>query len=141
MASRIRVLALVVAAACGCFGVPQTRVEGETPDERRSSTKVNLSLDADEGRLERGRDAAARGEYATALGLFDAVSRNASAKPELRAQALYQAALVQSNALNPRRDTAQAAATARKLVADFPDSEWRDEAQQLIDTLAPAPAR
>jgi len=133
----------IAIALAGCVGAVRRDVESDRPEDRgrQESAEVKVHLNPDEGRIANGRDAAARGEWANALGQFDAVYGNQSAKPELRAQALYQSALVHSNALNPRRDPVRATAAARQLIAEFPQSEWRDEAQALVESLDPAPPR
>jgi len=129
------VLVAVAGIAAGCATPDRRVVEADRIEERTSTAKVNLHLDPDVGHLELGRAAASEGNFTTALEEFGTVYRHTSGEPELRAQALYQTALVQSNALNARRDLAAAEATARKLIEEFPKSEWRDDAEKLLATL------
>lgn len=137
-------LACIAAVCAGCVGaIRQERTDrpGERTEDREETAEVKLHLNPDEGRIASGRDAAARGDYPAALVQFDAVYRKSSADPKLRAQALYQSALVHNDALNPRRDPQQAAAVLRTLMREFPDSEWNDEAEALLTTLDPPATR
>jgi outer membrane protein assembly factor BamD (BamD/ComL family) len=136
-------LALLVLAAvtAGCATGSQQTTEGDRPEDRETTTTVQLHTNDAEIRLTAGRDAASRGDYSRALSEFRTVYRNQFAKPEQRAQALYQIALVQSNALYLQRDNQAAVATLRKLLDEFPDSEWRDEAEQMLFSLGELPNR
>jgi hypothetical protein len=138
------VLALAVAlaaAASGCATGIQQTTEGDRPEDRETTTTVRLHTSDADVRLAAGRDAASHGDFALALSEFRAVYRNQFATREQRAQALYQIALVQTNALYLKRDDQAAVATLRKLLDEFPDSEWRDEAEQMLFSLGELPNR
>jgi hypothetical protein len=135
------ILACLMTLSAACIGAIRQERSGERGEERQETAAVELHLNPDEGRIASGRDAAARGDYPAALAQFDAVYRKSSADPKLRAQALYQSALVYNDALNPRRDPRQAAAHLRTLKREFPESEWNDEADALLTTLEPPDER
>lgn len=139
-AGRLALLVLVTASS-GCASSTQRTVEGDRPEDRSTTTEVKWHANAEEVRLAAGREAASRGEFARALTEFRTVYRNLFAEPDQRAQALYQTALVQSNALYRRHDTQQAVETLQKLLDEFPQSEWRDDAEQLLFSLGELPRR
>ena len=51
------------------------------------------------------------------------------------AQALLRRGSLQANVLNLKRDVAGALASSEKLVAEFPKSAWRDDAEQAMASL------
>lgn len=125
--------ACVLAAACAAR-VDQ-RVEGDDASTARVSQSTSFSLNKDDALLDEARQAAAAGDYAGAESAYDTVYRNPGAKDDQRAKALFLRGSVQANLLNPKRDVAAALASYETLVAEFPKSEWRDDAEQAIASL------
>jgi len=128
-------LAAALLLGTACAARVEQRVEGDSASSERVTQSTSFSLNKDEALLEQGRQAVAAGEYARAESAFDTVYRNPGAKAEKRAQALFLRGSVQANVLNPKRDTAAALVSYEKLIAEFPQSEWRDDAEQATTSL------
>jgi outer membrane protein assembly factor BamD (BamD/ComL family) len=119
----------------GCAPRVQQTVAGDDSSTERVSQKTTFSLDKDDALLDKGREAAASGDFATAESAYDELYRSTSAKAEKRAQALFLRGSVQSNLLNPDRDPDAALASYQAVVDEFPTSEWRDDAEHAIASL------
>jgi outer membrane protein assembly factor BamD (BamD/ComL family) len=128
-------LAAVCALGTACAGHVDQRVEGDDSSSERVTQSTSFSLSKDDALMDEARQAAAAGDYARAESAYDTVYRNAGAKAEKRAQALFLRGSVQANVLNPKRDVAAALASYEALVAEFPKSEWRDDAEQAMTSL------
>lgn len=128
-------LAAALLLGTACAARVEQRVEGDGSSSERVTQSTSFSLNKDDALLDQGRQAVAAGDYARAESAFDTLYRNTGAKAEKRAQALFLRGSVQANVLNPKRDTAAALASYEKLIAEFPKSEWRDDAEQAMTSL------
>lgn len=129
----------ILAAACvlgtACAAHVEQRVQGDDSSSQQVTQSTSFSLSKDDALLDQARQAAAAGDYARAESTYDTLYRNTGAKAEKRAQALFLRGSVQANVLNPKRDVAAAIGSYEKLVAEFPKSEWRDDAEQALTSL------
>lgn len=132
-------LAAALWLGTACAARIEQRVEGDDSSSERVTQSTSFSLNKDDALLDQGRQAVAAGDYARAESAFDTVYRNSGAKAEKRAQALFLRGSVQANVLNPKRDVPGALACYEKLIAEFPKSEWRDDAEQALASLRRTP--
>lgn len=131
-------LLLLAAVAAGCAGgsiTRRTEVDDTGRRETSSSTEMRVFTNKDEAALDRARQDRRQGHYPEATAGFQAVYDNAAAKPEFRAQALFELARVNADLLNPRKDRAQAIALYEKFLAEYPASKQADEAREQLALL------
>jgi len=132
-------LLLVASALLGCAGKVETRRDPDRrEDEQEITTQATYHASSAAAQLEQGRQALSLGQYDQALTAFRAVSTDADAKSEQRADALFGQGQVWSNVLNPKRDVDKALAAYQQLLADYPDSPRRQETEQAIAGLQAA---
>jgi outer membrane protein assembly factor BamD (BamD/ComL family) len=138
ISSRLAVLVTTALALafCGCAGKVETRRDPDQPeDQKEISTNATFRGSSSAALLDQGRQALSLGQYDRALEAFRSVSTDAGAKAEHRADALFGVGQVYSNVLNPKRDVDKALAAYQQIVADYPDSPRRAEAEQAITSL------
>jgi len=135
----IFVPALVASLLLGCAGKVETRRESDRrEDEQEISTKASFHGSGAAAQLEQGRQALSLGQYDQALEAFQAVSTDAGAKSEQRADALFGMGQVWSNVLNPKRDVDKALEAYQQILADYPNSPRREATEQAIAGLQAA---
>jgi tetratricopeptide (TPR) repeat protein len=100
--------------------------------EHGIESSVTLHGSEEEAWLDRGRQMRAETAFDEAADLFRQVYELPSADQEHRAAALLELGLVHSDLLNPKKDHELALEYLRKLVDTYPDSEYREEAEQKI---------
>ena len=138
LASNVRTARLVLLATllAGCAGTVETRTDsGRRDDEKSSSTKASLHTNKAAADLEQGRQAVSEGRFDAALAAFQAAYASGDAKPDHKASALLGMGQVYSNVLNPKRDVDKALLAYRRLIADYPDSKLKEEAERAVASL------
>lgn len=123
----------VLLAACSLGRT--TRTSTETSETRSTGSSISLHGDPAEALLERGKQLAMDGDWNAAAEAFEEVTRNAAAKPEHRAAALFKLGDLHSNVLNPGRNYEVALAWYGRVVSEFPESEEAPKAQEAMEAL------
>ncbi|MFH1845388.1 MAG: tetratricopeptide repeat protein [bacterium] len=106
-----------------------------TADEDSRDTSFSLYSSQPEAELDKGLFQKREGNYQAAAELFLAVYKDRSADSEYRERALYELAQVHSHLLNPTKDYDQALSYLEKLITEFPDSEYRADAEEKIEHI------
>lgn len=89
----------------------------------------------DAAQLEVGRQAKIEGDYDKAIEAFLSVYENRSAESKYREQALYELGQAYSDLLNLKKDYKKALFYFKKLIAEFPATGLRDQAESRINKI------
>jgi hypothetical protein len=129
------VLAVILASSCVGRVAQQVDDHGEYP-----STSLSMSLHGskDAALIERGRQYVMESKFDAAVEAFMEVYQNKQAEPEHRAEALFQLGGVYANILYPKRDEKTARTYYEELIADFPESDFRSNAEEALRRMAPS---
>ena len=107
-------------------------VETETTEGSTSSRSITLHGDSAEALVDQGKQHVLEGNYADPEAAFQAAYAKTGADPDHRAEALFELGEVYSNVLNPRRDHQKSLSYFAKLVEEFPESEFRERAEEYL---------
>jgi outer membrane protein assembly factor BamD (BamD/ComL family) len=126
-------LACLAMAACGStLGVSQSYEDDM--GEESYSTQAEL-MSNDERALAEAKTAVRDQEYTRATWELERLSDDLSVDREIREEALYLLAEVQSTLLNPDRDYKKAIATYERFLQEYPQSDLAFRAEQSIARL------
>jgi outer membrane protein assembly factor BamD (BamD/ComL family) len=120
----------VTLALSACTG---RTVHRETDETR--SMETTLITNPHEAKLERGRQAAAKGDFDLAIQHYLAVYRDGDAKPEYKERALLRLGGAHSDLLNPKKDYQKALKYLEDLVSTYPTSKLRKDAEERIEVI------
>jgi hypothetical protein len=133
---RIVLCLLVLAAAVGCgkrATLNQTYTEGESPmGEPEETYGADVSLKSpEESDLAKAEGLVREQKFDDAQRIFeDLVER---AHGDVREEALYELGDLQGHLLNPNKDYQRAIVTLNRLLAEYPGTKYRLQAEQAIE--------
>jgi outer membrane protein assembly factor BamD (BamD/ComL family) len=97
--------------------------------------ETTLITNPHEAELERGRQAAAAGDFDLAIEHYLDVYRDGDAKPEHKERALLRLGGAHSDLLNPKKNYEKALQYLEELVSAYPKSELRKDAEERIEVI------
>ena len=124
---------LLVLLTGSCSIGRTTRTETNTTSSIGSTISIHGS--SAEAHLDRGKQYVIEGHFTNAAGEFEQAYTTPGADPEFRAEALFELGEAYTNILNPWRDSARALDYFRRLLEEFPDSEFVVDAEANIEVL------
>ncbi len=77
------------------------------------------------------------GNYDEAIRFFEQLANNPSADSDLRAEALLEIGNTYSSLMNQQRNFSQAEEYYLRVIKDYPESQWKKEAQKGLDSIEP----
>jgi hypothetical protein len=123
----------IFAGSCA-IGRTQTRDRSDAEEESRS-TSMEITSDAAEAKVSRSRQLVMEGKFDDAESLLNGVYGDLTTERETRAEALYELGRLHGHLLNPDRDAERAAQHFEKLLAEFPESPLRKDAEEQLAAL------
>jgi len=130
--------AAIVAGFFAALGLAAcaSRTETRTDvDRQESSTEVSLVANRAEALLGQGRQQASKGDFEQAVQLYQEAFNSSAAKPAHRAQALLALGQAWSSPLNLKHDARKATEYYQRVIAEYPDSPQRAEAEKAVAAL------
>lgn len=128
-------LSCVLLAACGSkVSVDRTYEEREDLGEATYGSSVQFQSE-DERALDQAKASIRDQKHAEATAALKRLYDDVSTKREIREEALYLLAEVQSALLNPDRDVSKAIVTYERFLEEFPRSELAFRAEESLERL------
>jgi outer membrane protein assembly factor BamD (BamD/ComL family) len=107
-------------------------VNRDLDEQTEVDAGVRFSDDSPEERLRAAGRAATDGDYVSAIRIYSELERNEAAPPEIRETALYRLAMAYGNPLNSRRDYEKAARNLTRLLGEYPETRYRQDAETAL---------
>ena len=104
-------------------------------DTQEYSTNVTLVANRAEALLDQGRQQASQGNFEQAMTLYESALSSTAAEPKHRAQALLSLGQAWGNPLNLKRDSQKAMQYYQRVVAEYPDTPQRAEAEKALGAM------
>ncbi len=130
---------ILIISLFGC-STRSARSYSEDVDEHgreNTSSSANISFysKSPEDQLKLAKRTASEGNYEEAGDLFAQIYQETTNDTIIRAEALYQLGKVYGNVLNPNKDNEKAIFHFKKLIREFPESEFKPRAEQSVKEM------
>ena len=129
------VLAAALALTALLLGACATTTS-HTRDEESASTSFELHGSEAEAQITKARQLRVDGNFDEAAKLLQGVYRSPGNESKYREEALLELSHVHSYLLNPNRDYDQALRYLETLLAEFPETGFRKEAEKQIEHVS-----
>ena len=126
---------LVLPVLLGACVGRTTHTQVTTDEESSYGSSISVHGSSAKAMLERGKQHVLEGRFTSAIASFRQAATDPDAESAIRAEALFELGEAHANLLNPARDAAKAAESFRKLIEEYPDSEFAEEAARYLERL------